>query len=378
MSEEDVEFAIGFGEGIGRVYSHLEDSQRELVMSYVNDGEAGFSRGLGTGFGSVFPYLEEDVKKDVLDRIPHNAQLSLGFGVGLAMHISYISEALAFQIFELARNNSFLALGLGEGCGIMFSYLSDSTKYWLSSQVKIDGFTFGFGIGIGKIRKYVNNIIFEEAVAFTKSIDFMKGFGIGLGSVTAKLSKDLLLEILPKTVADAYFAKNFGFGTGHNFSRLDDSKRKDILEIMRESEEYFLAGLGEGLGHSLPTTGSRLVEEIMQTIGSVNLAIGAARGVTESFIHLNLAEVLRMLEYAAFNPEYGKVLGEGLADKFAVLDEEKQSWILDSLQKESHFSKAFAKMIHKNMVYLSPQTRERINGLAAKFPHLEIALEKQR
>src|SRR5215218_1908706 len=378
MSEEDVEFAIGFGEGIGRVYNHLEASEKELVMSYVNDGDAGFSRGLGVGFGSVFSYFEEDVKKDILDRIPHNDQLSLGLGTGLGMHISYISEALAFQIFELARNNSFLASGLGEGCGIMFPYLPQSTKDWLSSQVSIDGFAFGFGIGIGKIRKYVKNSIFEEAAAFTKSINFMKGFGIGLGSVTAKLSKELMLEILSSTAIDASFAKNFGFGTGHNFSLLDDYKRKDILEIMRESKEYFLAGLGEGLGHSLPSTGSRLIEEIMQTIGSVNLARGTARGVTESFIHLNLAEVLRMLEYAAFNPEYGKVLGEGLADKFAALDEEKQSWILDSLQKDSHFSKTFAKMIHKNMVYLSPQTRERINGLAAKFPHLEIALEKER
>ncbi len=218
------------------------------------------------------------------------------------MHISYISEALAFQIFELARNNSFLALGLGEGCGIVFPYLSQNTKDWLSSQISIDGFTFGFGIGIGKIRKYVENTIFEEAAAFTKSINFIKGFGMGLGSVTGNLSKDLLLEILARTASDPYFAKNFGFGTGHNFSLLDDYKRKEILEIMRGSDEYFLAGLGEGLGHSLPSTGSRLVEEVMRTIGSVSLAKGAARGVTESFIHLNLAEYSECLNMRALIP----------------------------------------------------------------------------
>src|SRR5215212_10275582 len=93
---------------------------------------------------------------------------------------------------------------------------------------------------------------------------------------------------------------------------------------MRDSKEYFPEGLGEDLGHSLPSTGSRLVEEVMQTTGSVNLARGATRGVTESFIYLNLAEVHGILEYAAFNPEYGK-----------VLDEEKQFWILDSLQKKA-------------------------------------------
>ncbi len=379
MSEQDVEFAIGFGEGISRIYDHLEDSQKQLIMSYINDGDAGFSRGLGMGFGSVFSYFREDMKKEILVRIRHNRQLSVGLGAGLAMHISYLSEALSMKIFELARSNSFLALGLGEGCGIMFPYLSRSTKGWLlSSLVSIDGFPFGFGIGIGKIRTYLDRSIFEEAAAFTKSINFMKGFAIGLGTVAANLSKDLLLEILSGTASDASFAKNFGFGIGHIFSLLEDDKRKEILEIMRQNEEYFLAGLGEGLGHHLPSTGSRLVEEVMHTIGSVNLARGAARGVTESFMYLNLPEVLGMLEYASFNPEYGKVLGEGVAEKFASLDEEKQSGILDALQKDSYFSRKFAKMIQENLMYLSIQARERLKGLAAKFPHLEIAFEKER
>ncbi|MDQ3977001.1 MAG: hypothetical protein M3264_10800, partial [Thermoproteota archaeon] len=135
--------------------------------------------------------------------------------------------------------------------------------------------------------------------------------------------------------------------------------------------------LGEGLGHYIPSTGSRAVEEIMHTTGSVNLARGAARGVTESFIYLNLAEVHGMLEYASSNSEFGEVLGEGLAEKFASLDEEKQSWILDALQKDSNFSRAFAKMILKNLAYISPQTGERIKGLAARFPHLETLFQRR-
>jgi hypothetical protein len=101
----------------------------------------------------------------------------------------------------------------------------------------------------------------------------------------------------------------------------------------------------------------------MHTTGSVNLARGAARGVTESFRYLNLAEVLGMLEYASFNPEYGQVLGEGLAEKFASLDEEMQCWVLDALQKDSDFSTAFAKIIPKNLAYMSSQTQERIKAL---------------
>jgi hypothetical protein len=380
ISEEDVEFAIGFGEGLGRIYNQLEDSQKRLVMSYINDEDAGFSRGLGMGFGAVFSYLQENVKRDILLHIPYNRQLSIGLGVGLAMHVSYLPEALAFKIFELARNNSFLALGLGEGCGIMFPYLSQSTKDWLlSSQVSInDSFSFGFGIGIGRIRTYLKSSVFEEAAEFTKSSNFVKGFAIGLGSVPANLTKTLLLKILSRAADDGSFAKNFGFGIGHIFSLLDNDKRKEIIEVMRQNEEYFLTGLGEGLGHHLPSTGSRLVGEVMHTMGSVNLARGVARGVTESFMYLNLAEVLGVLEYARFNPEYGKILGEGLADKFASLDEEKQSWILDALQKDSHFSRMFTKMIQNNLEYISSQTRERIKDLTARFPHLEITLEKEK
>jgi hypothetical protein len=378
MSGDDVQFAIGFGEGIGTVYTYLEDSQKDLVMSYTDGEDAGFSRGLGMGFGSVFPYLGDDVRKDILAHIVHNGQLSLGLGAGLAMHLSYLSEQLAFKIFELARNNSLLAMGLGKGCGVIFPYMSQVTRDWLSSHVSIDGFAFGFGVGIGKIRTYLESSVFEEAAAFTKSNKFMEGFALGLGRVAANLSKDLLLEVLSTTAGETSFAKNFGFGLGHVFSLLDNDKRKTVLEIMRDREEEdFLAGLGEGLGHYVPLTGSRAVEELMHITGSVNLARGAARGVTESFTYLNLAELLGMLEYASLNPEYGKVLGEGLAEKFPSLDEEKQSWILDALQKDSDFSRAFATIIPKNLEYMSPQMRERIKGLAAKFPHFEITLEER-
>jgi hypothetical protein len=383
MSEEDVEFATGFGEGLGTIYNYLEDSQKELFMSYIDGEGAGFSRGIGMGFGSVFPYIGEDLRNKVLAHIMHNGQLSLGLGEGFAMHISYQSEQLISKMFELARNNTLLAMGLGKGCGIVFPYLPQATRDQLSSRVGAEGFAFGFGIGIGKIRRYLESGIFEEAAIFANKNNskFIEGFALGLGSIAANLSKDLLLEVLSKVGGNVSFAKNFGFGLGHIFSLLDETKRKAMLETMsdmeggRGQEEGFLAGLGEGVGHYIPSTGSRSVEELMHMTGSVDLARGVARGITESFRYLNLAEVLGMLEYASLNPEYGDILGEGLAEKFATLDEEKQSWILDMLQKDTSFSRTFAKIIPKNLVYMSSQTQERLRGLATKFPHLEITLE---
>ena len=157
------QFAIGFGEGIGTVYNYLEDSQKQMVMSYRDGEDAPASQGVsGMGFGSVFPYLGDDVRKDILAHTHHNRPLLVGLGTGLAMHISYLSEPFGSKIFELARNNSLFAMGLGKGCGIMFQYLSPVTKDWISLHVGLDGFAFGFGIGIGYNRMNLENNVFEE------------------------------------------------------------------------------------------------------------------------------------------------------------------------------------------------------------------------
>jgi len=386
IAGEDVQFAMGFGEGLGTIYNYLENSQKQMIMSYMDVQDAGFSRGLGIGFGSIFPYLADGVRKDILTHIHHNQQLSLGLGTGLGMHISYLSKPLSLKIFEVAKNNVLFAMGLGKGCGIIFPYLSPFTSARLSTNMNIHGFAFGFGIGIGYNRMNLEANTFEEATAFVSNNNnnnnnckFMEGLGLGIGSAVGSLTQNQLLEVFSTTVRNSGFAKNFGFGLGHIFSLLDDDKRKRVLEIMEErvEEESFLVGLGEGLGHCVPLTGSRPFEELLHVTRSVNLARGAGRGVAESFAYLNLPEVLGMLEYARFNPEYGQVLGEGLAEKFASLDEEKQSWILDALQKDNEFSKAFANIFPKNLKYMSPETRQSIKSLATRFPHLAVSFQER-
>jgi class 3 adenylate cyclase len=382
MSEEDVNFALGFGEGIGTIYNYLTEPQKKLMMSYAY-GDAAYSKGLGIGLGSRFTYFNDQVKQDIYAHLTHSEQLSFGLGIGFASHILYLSEPMTSKIFALAENNPLLALGLGEGCGYVFPYLSRHTKDWLSSYTRLGSFDLGFGIGIGKIRVYLDKRSFEEATSFINSSRFMKGFAIGLGSSTVSLSKDLLIETLSWTSTvqggDASFAKNFGFGIGHIFPLFDSNRKIEFLEIMRNSEHDFLAGLGEGLGHNLPSTGSRVLEDIMQKMtGSASLTRGAARGVTESFTYLNLAEALGMLEYAQSSSEYGRVLGEGLAEKFTFLDEEKQSRIIDTIGKDSVFSREFAKRLQKNLVYLSTETREKIQELATNFSHLHILLSIEK
>jgi hypothetical protein len=371
MAEQDVEFAVGFGQGIGTVYNYLEDAQREMILSHL--GDTGFSRGLGFGFGLVLPYFSDELKKQILGYAAHNKQLSLGLGSALASRISYLSEPVAFSVFELAKSNPYLAAGLGEGCGSTFFKLSKSTKDKLAPWINIDGFSFGFGIGVGKARKYLGNNTFEQAAAFVKGSEFVEGFAIGMGSSAANIPKALLHEAWSR-YPNEKFARNFGFGLGHAISTLDDGKRNEIFEIGRDNAQ-FLTGIGEGVGHSLPITGSRVVEQAMQALDSLDFAKGAASGVSEVFKHLGLAEAHGMIEYAGSRPEYGSVLGRGLAEKFASFDQDMQSLILDALQKDTDFSKEFAKIIPRNLVYTSAQSQERIKRLLTELPHLRSVHE---
>jgi hypothetical protein len=366
-AEADVEFAVGLGQGIGAVYSYLEDAQKEFVLSHL--GDTGFSRGLGFGFGLALPYFSDDLKKRIFGYAAHNKHLSLGLGAALATRISYLSEQLAFSVFELAKNNPYLAAGLGEGCGTVFAKMPKSTGDRLSSRVGIDGFAFGFGIGIGRIRRYLENDVFEQAAGFVEGKEFAEGLAIGLGSSVAHIPRGLLLEARSKYAAEN-FARNFGFGFGHVISTLDGGKRNEIIEMMK-GDGHFMVGLGEGAGHSLPVTGSRIVEQAMQDLGSPEFARGAAAGVSEVFKHLDLAEAHGMIEYAGSRAEYGRVLGRGLAEKFASLDQDKQSLILDALQKDTGFSREFAKAIPGNLAYASAQSQERIKRLLAELAHLE-------
>lgn len=367
-AEGDVEFATGLGEGMGMAYSYLDAEQKKLAISYL--GDSGFSRGLGYGLGLEFPRLHDDLKKQVLARAAHDRQLSLGLGAGIASRASYLSEALAFEVSEVAKNNHYLAAGLGEGLGMAFPKLIQAAKDRLSPWAGIDGFAFGFGIGAGRIRGYLAAGALDDADKFAKSGRFADGLAIGLGSSAAHLSSKVLQETLSK-YDGGDFARHFGFSLGHVISMLDGDKKSAVLAMMR-NREGFLTGLGEGVGHNLPATGSRLVEQTLQSLDSLDFERGSARGVSESFGHLDLAEAHGMIEYAGSRPEYGKVLGKDLAERFASLDHDKQSQILDALQSNTEFSKEFARGISRNMIYLSPQSQEKIRHLMAKFPHLDV------
>lgn len=95
---------------------------------------------------------------------------------------------------------------------------------------------------------------------------------------------------------DAEFVRSFGFGLAHIFSILPDNMRSKIMETKGRNED-FMAGLGTGLGHHLPSIGTRIVEEAILSIRSESFQIGLARGFAASFKYLSMPEVPGILEY---------------------------------------------------------------------------------
>lgn len=405
MAEEDIDFATGLGEGLSTVYIYLDKSQRNLIMQLTKEegDETGFSRGVGIGLGSMFSYFQDDLKNEILARVRNSnanssdngGQFSRGVGIGLGKHFAYLPEALWNKFFDLANNNKnntsnlALAAGLGEGLGLEFPRLPLAIKNKISSYVSTEEFVFGLGFGIGKIisRLVDKKSVYEEAKRLfgKKGVKFSEGFAIGFASSSSianllsddKCSDDdsnddgllLLSQFLSEAQKDAEFAKSFGFGLAHIFSILRDKMRSRIMETIGRNED-FMAGLGAGLGYHLPSIGTRVVEEAILSIRSESFQRGLARGFAASFKYLSIPEVLGILEYANDIPEYGKVLGENLAEMFASFDGDKQAALLDVIQRNIEFSRTFSSAIERNMQYVSPLVQERIRILKENFSHL--------
>jgi hypothetical protein len=138
---------------------------------------------------------------------------------------------------------------------------------------------------------------------------------------------------------------------------------------MMKGNDKFLGGLGEGIGHYLPVTGSQLLEDVMQSFQSAELMNGAARGMCESLQLFDMAELIGVIAFARSNEEYGRILGRGCAEKFASFDQEMQSHIINALESDNSFSREFVAALPENLDYISGQSKDRLRELVQKFPH---------
>ena len=133
----------GLGIGLGKVLPFIDkQSQSELFAKAQNNVE--FAIGLGEGFGHIFVYLKNEVRDKMLEDLDkegatesdetgnkqdHNFTrrgngFNRGLGMGLGKNYAYIRKGLEFRMFAKATINIQFAIGLGEGLGYVFPYLS--------------------------------------------------------------------------------------------------------------------------------------------------------------------------------------------------------------------------------------------------------------
>ena len=83
-----------------------------------------------------------------------------------------------------------------------------------------------------------------------------------------------------------------------------------------------------------------------------------------------MAEVQGVLLYAISLSEYGKFLGRGLAENFAAFDQALQLQIINTLEKDSEFSREFVRALPASLDYMSAESRKKIEELMNRSPHL--------
>ena len=373
MAESDADFAAGLGEGVGTVYNYLDQAERDHAVSLLGDNA--FSRGFGKGIGKVFQFLADDARSKFISLAGENSQLAMGLGSGAAANISYMPESASVTLLKAAEKNPFLACGIGEGCGLIFLKLSKPKLDWLAGHCGMEGFAYGLGFGLGQIGKYVDKMKLGEAARLARGDGFAEGYAAGLASVSAHLPEDLVRQVLAENAGDPEFARNFGFGLARVFSQLDSDQRRRMISIAGGSDD-FMAGLGEGLGFMMPLTGSRIAQEMVPSSLPSFLG-GSAVGAARAFHRLDFADAFGILEYAATNAEYGKVLGRTLAERIGSLDEETQLHVINSLQKDSAFSREFAAALGSKIGGLPSRSQKRVNELMAEFQHLRPLAEQR-
>ncbi len=418
IAENDFNFALGLGEGIGSIFSYLDKTMQDELLLKATSVESAFTKGLGIGIGSVFNYLSPQLQNKIMFyKTMQNVQFTKGLGIGIGSVFNYLSPQLQKTIFnKMAENDFNFALGLGEGIGSIFSYLDKTMQKDFALRVKEDrykeredgnnypslGFAMGIGIGIGAqcYKYYFDNDDYNHNYfnQFTTNSDnllssntyFAKGLGIGTASTVSLLyledKNDLNLKLLKILYSNFKFAESFGFGIAIIFPYLTSEKRVYITTKSGQpfSSIYFACGLGKGLGYIFHLFDEKIKQEIVKKIEYDPFAYGLGLGIGRNFNNLKEDSISQnalfdyMNKYLAF--AYG--LGKGLGYRFPSLDANLQESILLTLEKRSNlsFNYGFLNSINDKLLlllnYLDKNLQKRILNLV-EYQKQEQQKQKQ-
>jgi hypothetical protein len=217
---EDVEFAIGLGEGFGHIFVYLNKELSGKILEDLSRDD---------------DYLKSSSRNNNQNSISGDG-FSKGFGIGLGKHFAYVREGFEFRIFAQALVNTQFAIGLGEGLGYVLSYLDNELQnIILRKSSENSGLARGLGIGLGHVFYYLND--YEE----------------------------LQNRIFREMDINKVLAESIGECIGRNFSQLKDHNLIQKILIKAEEKSEFSRGvcLEEGFDDNIKYLNKELQDRII-------------------------------------------------------------------------------------------------------------------
>jgi class 3 adenylate cyclase len=257
LSTENVHFALGLGEGIGSIIFILPPTEQDRLFSQAAQN-ASFAKGIGIGVGMLFSYyqLKTELQRRIFSLLKGNLSIAEGFGIGIGIVLPYLARHFQNKVYKLAEKNASLVrtLGFSLGHGLPTIKLEPATARSPGSDIpQKPEFEYGLGAGAGHNFPFLN--VETQGQILNKALnakEFGKGFGMGLAKSFKSLDNIIRKEILKQAKAkDTEFSYSLGYGLGCALPSTNELLLKELLNNIVNDNSAFARGFEAGIPRSL-------------------------------------------------------------------------------------------------------------------------------
>lgn len=365
-SKADPEFAISFGENVGRIYNSLDEDIQQDILKYCKT-RSYFSHGVGSGIGRIFFELDEEKRKLVLEILNKNILFSEGFGIGVGSDFSRLHEEVQKEILSIAKSDSEFARGLGDGLGNSFRFMDKKFQNELLSKwIRVDSqLARGFGIGLGRNVKNLDPSTKAHVFKMSYSDSEMaRGLGFGIGYVLSYFQDDKTFsqEMFEYSKTNPAFSMGFGMGICYSLKYMGQ-KEEDFLFEFADKNSEFAHGLGIGLGWMSPEFCSSRVETYNRTLNEVGKKILLAHGfgIGIGYMYSRIGDKLRkdLDDVAKRNVMMTRGIGWGIGYSY-LYDPSTQDYAFSRKETDVAFSHGIGSGLGYVLLHLPAEFQKRL------------------
>ncbi|MDE1878022.1 MAG: adenylate/guanylate cyclase domain-containing protein [Thaumarchaeota archaeon] len=298
---ENSQLAMGLGKGTGSIFAYLSASFQNKLLE-LSEENIHFAIGLGDGIGNViFEYLTAEVRNDLLHKAQENWPFAMGLGIGIGTSFKYYEsrQELQHKIISNISLNSSMTEGFGIGIGIVYQYLSEQSRRDIIKLAEQNvHFARAFGFSQGHIPSTIKSVTIKPFVGdFPQNPEIEYGLGAGAGHNFPFLDVETQGQILNKAMTVREFGRGFGTGLAKSFRLLDKILEKEILRQASDKDEEFSYSLGYGLGNTFTSINEDLQKELLKIVKDKNLfSRGFTAAISRSKEYLEKDSLMQISE----------------------------------------------------------------------------------